>query len=114
CVWVFVAGLELELITEIRAIGRYTRRLKSNVDFVEHVVVEVIFVRAYARLFEGINSEANDEKFLAIVLVNKGVNIGRIGSGIQRNERRIHVAAGQGRVGQAEPEDQRQAGLSLF
>jgi hypothetical protein len=75
---VLECGRELELIADGRlARGEVTPG--GDVDFVKHIVVEVVYVGPDPRFLVGIDGERDDERFLAFLHVHEGVNVGRVG-----------------------------------
>ena len=61
---VLECGLELELIAD-SSLARRDVAPGGDVDFVKHVVVEVVYVRPDPRFLVRIDAERDDEGFLA-------------------------------------------------
>ena len=89
---VFVFGLEPELVAQVGLAGVRVVA-ERDVNLVEHVVIEVVFVRPDARLFKRINSERDVEIFLSGVRADEGIDIRGVGRRIERDQRRVHVTA---------------------
>ena len=98
-IFVLVVRFELELVTERRP-ARRNIASGRDVDFIQHIVVKVVFVRSDARLFVRINAQRCHQHFDAVFLLHEGVNVRGVGRRIARDERRVHVAGGEGRRSQ--------------
>jgi hypothetical protein len=62
------------------------------VNGIEHVVVEVEFVRSDAGLLEWVYAKCGDEHFAAVFLLDECVYVRGIGGIVQSDQRRIHMA----------------------
>src|SRR5260221_10644301 len=71
----------------------------ANVELVEHVVIEVIFVWSDARLLKRIYRQSCSEVFDPVHLRHKCVHIRGVGGWIEGYQRCIHVAGCRGTVG---------------
>ena len=63
----------------------------GDANLVEHVVIEVVLVRADARLLVRVDGERRRQILAAEALRDEGVHVGRVRRIVQRDERRIHV-----------------------
>src|SRR5207302_5657914 len=95
CILIFIAGRETELITE-RGTPRCCIASHGNVNLIKHVRIEIVFVRSDAWLLEGINAERGYEGFDSVLILHKGIYVGGVGRGIQRDQRRVHMTGGPG------------------
>ena len=99
CPFVLELRFEFELVTE-RRFARCEVGSSRHVDFIQHVVVKVVFVRPDARLLVRIYPQRRHQHLDAVFILYEGVNVGGIGGRITYDERRVHVAGGEGRRGQ--------------
>ena len=61
-------------------------------NFIEHIVVEVVLVGTDARFLVRIHGQSGREILPAIFLRDEGIDIGRVRRIVQGDERRIHMA----------------------
>ena len=87
---------EVELVAERGTPGGDVLA-ECDVDLVAHVVVEAVLVRPDPRLLERIDGERGRQVLDAVLLGDEGVDVGRVGGVVERDERGVHVTGRQQR-----------------
>ena len=90
---VFVLGVELELIADIRQAFGDAVSAERQVQLIQNVVIEIVFVGTNAGFLEGIYSKGNHEIFLSAIFTYERVHVGGVSRRIQGDQRGIHVTA---------------------
>src|SRR5262249_6666212 len=90
-------SIEFEPVSESGAAG-FEVITGCDVQFIAHVVVEVVFVGADGGILMGVNAERDRQGFMAgRILTDEGVNVGVVGRWIERDQRRVHMAGSERR-----------------
>jgi hypothetical protein len=92
-------GLRLVVVRKLKLICHQIRARGGirEENLVEHIGIEVVFVRTDARLLVRINRQGDIEELLVVAHGYKRIDVRRVGRVVERDQRSVHMTGCMGR-----------------